>query len=197
MSITPVVKAFLVCDYVIHEQETNKKSCIGIFHQIRGGPFPCRHGQLSIYANITEAEGDYVFELLLVNLKDGNVLGSGSTPKREGASTSAIPSAAEAAPISELTSSENPDSEMSAAESPSASRSACSRSISSPASSTSTDRIGTSHLRPSRSRTRRTSGDVAASAKCRTVTDTAPFLTGAGGAPSLASRCRHTMAPGT
>jgi hypothetical protein len=80
MAITPVVKAFLVCDYVIHEQETNKKSCIGIFHQIGGGPFPCRHGQLSIYANIAEAEGDYVFELLLVNLKDGGVLGSGTTP---------------------------------------------------------------------------------------------------------------------
>jgi len=81
VATTPVVKAFLVCDYVIHEQQTNKKSCIGIFHQIQGGTFPCRHGQLSIYANITEAEGEYVFELLLVNLKDAKVLGSGATPK--------------------------------------------------------------------------------------------------------------------
>ena len=81
MATTPVVKAVLVCDYVIHEQHTNKKSCVGIFHQIQAGNFPCRHGQLSIYANFMEAEGEYVFELLLVNLKDGKVLGSGATPK--------------------------------------------------------------------------------------------------------------------
>lgn len=81
MATLPVVKAFLVCDYVIHEQETNKKSCIGIFHQIHGAKFPCRHGQLSIYANITEAEGKYVFDLLLVNLADGKVIGTGSTPE--------------------------------------------------------------------------------------------------------------------
>jgi hypothetical protein len=81
MATLPVVKAFLVCDYVIHEQETNKKSCIGIFHQIHGRKFPCRHGQLSIYGNITEAEGSYVFELLLVNLADGKVIGTGQTPK--------------------------------------------------------------------------------------------------------------------
>jgi hypothetical protein len=83
MDIVPVVKAFLVCDYVIHESGTNKKSCIGIFHNIRAGQFPCRHGQLSIYANIAEAEGKYVFELLLVNLKDGKILGSGQTPELE------------------------------------------------------------------------------------------------------------------
>lgn len=80
MQPTPVVKAFLVCDYVIHEQETNKKSCIGIFHQVNAQKFPCRHGQLSIYANITEAEGEYAFELLLVNLNDGKVIGNGRTP---------------------------------------------------------------------------------------------------------------------
>lgn len=80
MQPSPVVKAFLVCDLVIHEQDTNKKSCIGIFHQINSQVFPCRHGQLCIYANIVEAEGEYVFKILLVNLKDGAVIGSGATP---------------------------------------------------------------------------------------------------------------------
>jgi uncharacterized protein YegP (UPF0339 family) len=45
--------------------------------------FPCRHGQLAIYANITDAQGKYVFRLLLVNLKDGKVIGNGSTPPLE------------------------------------------------------------------------------------------------------------------
>ena len=80
MAITPVVKAFLICDYVIHEQGTNKKSCIGIFHQINATRFPCRHGQLAIYSSITDALGDYSFHLSLVNLKDGKEIGSGTTP---------------------------------------------------------------------------------------------------------------------
>ncbi len=80
MATLPVVKAFLVCDYVIHEQDTNKKSCIGIFHQINAPRFPCRHGQLAIYANITDALGEYVFQLTLANLKDGGEIGNGSTP---------------------------------------------------------------------------------------------------------------------
>jgi hypothetical protein len=80
MATLPVVKAFLVCDYVIHEQGTNKKSLVGIFHTIGTRRIPCRHGQLSIYSNITEAEGEYVFELLLVNLKDGSEIGRGTTP---------------------------------------------------------------------------------------------------------------------
>ena len=80
MGARPVVTAFLVCDTVIHEQDTNKKSCIGIFHQISTHRFPCRHGQLSIYANITDAQGEYVFRLSLQHLKDGREIGAGSTP---------------------------------------------------------------------------------------------------------------------
>jgi len=76
----PLVTAFLVCDYVIHEQDTNKKSCVGIFHQISTHHFPCRHGQLAIYANISDAQGEYVFRLSLQHLKDGREIGAGSTP---------------------------------------------------------------------------------------------------------------------
>ena len=80
MSAPPVIKAFLICDYVIHEQDTNKKSCIGIFHQINAPSFPCRHGQLSIYANLTNALGEYAFKLSLIHLKDGTEIGTGATP---------------------------------------------------------------------------------------------------------------------
>ncbi len=76
----PVVKAFLICDYIIHEHGTNKKSCIGIFHQIQARRIPCRHGQLAIYANITDALGSYVFRLSLTSLTDGREIGAGHTP---------------------------------------------------------------------------------------------------------------------
>jgi hypothetical protein len=80
MAAPLVVKAFLICDYVIHEQGSNKKSLIGVFHHIGARRFPCRHGQLAIYANITNAKGDYVFRLSLANLKDGTEIGHGETP---------------------------------------------------------------------------------------------------------------------
>jgi hypothetical protein len=76
----PIVKAILVCDYVICEQGTNKKSCIGIFHRIHAREFPCRHGQLAIYASITDAAGEYEFRLTLVDLADGGEIGKGTTP---------------------------------------------------------------------------------------------------------------------
>ena len=76
----PIVKAFLICDYVIHEQGSNKKSLIGLFHHIHAKRFPCRHGQLSIYTRITNALGKYVFRLTLVHRKDEREIGQGSTP---------------------------------------------------------------------------------------------------------------------
>jgi hypothetical protein len=77
---TPVAKAFIVCDYVIHEQDTNKKSCIGIFQHITSPRFPCRHGQLAIYTSIVDALGEYRFRLTLAHLKDGREIGAGETP---------------------------------------------------------------------------------------------------------------------
>jgi hypothetical protein len=77
---SPVVKAFLVCDAVIHEAGTDKKSCIGIFHRIHARAFPARHGLLAIYANLTDAQGEYTFRLTLSRLRDGREIGGGATP---------------------------------------------------------------------------------------------------------------------
>ncbi len=77
---SPVVNAFLVCDAVIHEAETNKKSCIGIFHRIHVRAFPARHGPLAIYASLTDAQGEYSFRLTLARLRDGREIGGGTTP---------------------------------------------------------------------------------------------------------------------
>jgi hypothetical protein len=70
----PEVKAFLICDYVLHEAGTNKKSLIGIFEQVNSPRFPFRHGRMSVYANITDAQGPYDLTLRLVRLRDGKIL---------------------------------------------------------------------------------------------------------------------------
>ncbi len=70
----PEVKAFLLCDFVLHEAGTNKKSLIGIFEQVNSPRFPFRHGKMSVYANLADAHGAYEMTLRLVRLRDGKVL---------------------------------------------------------------------------------------------------------------------------
>lgn len=78
---TPVVKAFLVCDHVIHDAQTGKKSLIGVFHELRADRFPAVHPVLWIYANLTDARGKYTFEIRLVDVERNNILGKGTPPE--------------------------------------------------------------------------------------------------------------------
>jgi hypothetical protein len=73
--LIPNVLAMLVCDQVIHEQGTNKRSLIGIFDNINAPAYPVQL-RLAVYAKIADAEGPYVFLLRLVNLKDETLLSS-------------------------------------------------------------------------------------------------------------------------
>lgn len=65
----PSVVAMLVCDQIISEQGTGKKSLIGIFETLfsLGFPAPAR---LAVYAKLVDAQGRYRFQIRLVNLKD-------------------------------------------------------------------------------------------------------------------------------
>ena len=76
----PVVKAFLVCDQVIHDAQTGKKSLIGLFHEIKAARFPTVRQELWIYANLTDAHGPYTFQIRIVDVGTGQVLGSGEPP---------------------------------------------------------------------------------------------------------------------
>ena len=79
----PVVKAFLVCDQVIHDAQSGKKSLVGVFHELRADRFPAVHPILWIYANLTNARGKYTFEIRLVDVERNNVLGRGTPPEIE------------------------------------------------------------------------------------------------------------------
>ncbi len=76
----PVVKAFLVCDQILHDAQTNKKSLIGVFHDLGATRFPAVHPSLWIYANLTDARGRYAFEFRLVDMTRNAVIGSGAPP---------------------------------------------------------------------------------------------------------------------
>jgi len=66
----PSVVAMLVCDQVLTEAGTNKKSLIGIFEQFNSLSFPARLPRLAIYVKMADADGDYEFKLRIVKLKD-------------------------------------------------------------------------------------------------------------------------------
>jgi hypothetical protein len=75
-----VLKAFLVCDQVIHDAQTGKKSLIGVFHEIRANRWPAVHPMLWIYANLTDAHGRYAFQIRLMDMSRNTVLGKGEPP---------------------------------------------------------------------------------------------------------------------
>lgn len=79
----PLLKAFLVCDHVIQDAQTGKKSLIGVFHELKATKFPAVHPALWIYANLTDAHGRYTFEIRLLDVARDEVLGRGAPPAIE------------------------------------------------------------------------------------------------------------------
>jgi hypothetical protein len=66
--VTPSVQAFLVCDYVIEDSVTKKKSLIGLFTHLQAMSFPFQHQQMGLYFCLTDAEGTYQFDIDLIYL---------------------------------------------------------------------------------------------------------------------------------
>ncbi len=65
----PTLLAFLICESVIHDAETQKKTVVGIFDRVlaAGAPVPMN---LGLYAKMVEGSGEYTFKFRMVNLKD-------------------------------------------------------------------------------------------------------------------------------
>ena len=76
-TIRPSKEAMLICDSIITEANTNKKSLIVIFEEITTFKIPFRHDSLSVYVKFTGALGEYVFQLELVDLKSNEMVGRG------------------------------------------------------------------------------------------------------------------------
>ena len=75
----PVLNAMLVCDMALREEGTGKVSLIGIFENINAASFPSVHPELSVYAKLTDADGEYVLRLELIQLEKARIIASGET----------------------------------------------------------------------------------------------------------------------
>lgn len=77
----PKTNAMLICDYVITERGTNKKSLIGVFENIGAATFPCTHFAMSVYIKLTDAQGSYHFRLELIDLQSDTMIGKSEMPE--------------------------------------------------------------------------------------------------------------------
>ncbi len=64
MNEIPMGLALLVCDTIIQEKQTNKRSLIGLFDRLYTKNLPCVHPSLSIFVSLTSGRGDYACEVV-------------------------------------------------------------------------------------------------------------------------------------
>jgi hypothetical protein len=57
----------MICDQVITEAGTNKKSLIGVFNNVSARHFPCRHPKMCIFVSLTGGHGKARTEVRCVN----------------------------------------------------------------------------------------------------------------------------------
>lgn len=55
----PTSLALIICDTVIDDRETNKKTLVGIFNNISAQKVPCRHPELHVFVSLTDGHGVY------------------------------------------------------------------------------------------------------------------------------------------
>lgn len=77
----PTLKAMLMCDDIITEEKTGKNTLVGIFSKIYGPEFPLVYFPISLYVQLTDAEGEYTFKLQLANLQMDQVIAELTVPK--------------------------------------------------------------------------------------------------------------------
>lgn len=75
----PEVLAMVLCDLVITDAETNKKSLIGLFDRVETAALPCVVHELHLYLCLTDGHGRLAAAVACVLADDGAVLFRGQT----------------------------------------------------------------------------------------------------------------------
>jgi hypothetical protein len=66
----PICQALIVCDQLITDAATGKKTLVGIFNSLGAMQYPCVHPKFCVYVALTDGRGEYGAELRLIN--EGN-----------------------------------------------------------------------------------------------------------------------------
>ena len=76
----PIPLAMVICDSIIDDRLSGKKSVIGIFNNIAAAEMPCRHQSLYVYCVMTEGIGQYEGSLKCTHLQSNKVIFNLSGP---------------------------------------------------------------------------------------------------------------------
>jgi hypothetical protein len=76
----PVPLAMLICDTVIDDRKTGKKSVIGMFNSITTEKVPTSHPRLSIFVALTDGHGEYKAALRFICVEDNKVVAEMTGP---------------------------------------------------------------------------------------------------------------------
>jgi len=71
----PTLLAFLICDLIIVDENSKKKTLVGVFSDITVPGFPCVHQSMALYFSLTNAEGTYDFIIRLVHSDSDTQIG--------------------------------------------------------------------------------------------------------------------------
>lgn len=74
---TPIPLSMVICDTVIEDKKTGKKSLIGLFDNINAVTAPCTHSKLSVFVALTQGIGEYTAKIRCVKSDDNKVLMEG------------------------------------------------------------------------------------------------------------------------
>lgn len=70
----PIPLAFLLCDQVITDENTKKKTLVSLFDRIWVNEFPTRHQGAALYVRLIGAEGNYNTRVEYVQVDSQDVL---------------------------------------------------------------------------------------------------------------------------
>ena len=64
----PLGLAIIICDQVITDAESKKKTLVGIFNQVFASKYPAHHPSMAVFVSVTGGTGSYRVGLRLVSL---------------------------------------------------------------------------------------------------------------------------------
>jgi hypothetical protein len=75
----PEVLAMVLCDLVITDADTNKKSLIGLFDRVETTALPCVLSELNLYACLTDGHGRITMTVACIEASDGEEIFRGQS----------------------------------------------------------------------------------------------------------------------
>ena len=77
--MVPSLISLLLCDQVIVDSRTGKKSIIGLFKSINLAEVPFAFGGFTLFARLADVDGSYTFQVNVVDLSQDKTLASVKT----------------------------------------------------------------------------------------------------------------------